>query len=1619
MNRELELKEILLKNETFLKLIFKWYPNEEDIIRACHEYLVNYQRKNWELLRKGVPSYKELSGEDREFIKEVYFSALEKISKMHVDDMGEFVLVEEYDWMKIIDTSSAARFRKRMNEAALSILDKDFHSDTDKLIIKSYTGKGGLGESGSEILTQYFTDYTTVKFVWDKLRQMGFKTEGIQALEPSCGIGNFIGLAPRDIMWDAIDIDPILINMVQILYPGVNSINKSFEDHTKDDFYDLVITNVPFQNSRGSGRVKDKPEIKKLHDYFMMASIDKLKPNGVAALIVPSSVMDGIDNRLRREIVEKAELITAYRLPNSVFIKTGTSVTTDLIFLRKKIPGELKSQNDMDFMDVGFPEKFSKASRKCALNNFYMQRPNNVLGTMAESKNRFGQYEIKILGLLSSYTDKALHDGVKYNPVMIDPAVEFSQEKNIKIDITETVPNNGLFKTESEQWFIKKVEKRDGKINEITVPIDIDMATREKVSEILKVAEAAYTMRMYKREGREVETSLSNLRKIIKNLNKKYPYLFLDEKLKKVMGGDPRYSIVKVLANDCDLISGRVDTKPNYSIKNNTDLDEISQYLYVYKQKITIEDLAQLYAGGTSIEKMEKIIQDTDILFKIPSIKEQEFHNRGEVTIKKIATGGGYERAIDYLSGNIYKKIEMAEYEVCQGNLEFRKNINALKSVLPTPKSLGDIYFSLKHKWIDLGIKENFINSLGYKVSILYDSLKSTFQVSFDSSVVDDEIRERLNIGFSFENWLEKYLNSQELIIYDSEGRKDELASSKVSKKMKIIDEMFMNYLAKNPEISSPLVDQYNYLFNNWKKKDYEIENLIIPGVGEGWSFRQNQLEAAWRAISLGTYINSHRVGGGKTATSALVNHMLKVMGKCKKPMQIVPGKVLKKFLRDIKLGSRGLPAIFPNMKILDVTLYSFNEAMAQIAYNNWDLILIPDTWYKRIDITPDREIEYVEKRKEFLILSEKMREKERGQKRSEVEFQKNLLALEEQLAQLRYYVKHDGIYFEDLGVDAVSLDEAQSVKNLCTSSRASELGISATPSQIALDFNIKAQYIMELNNGHNVFLYTATPVSNSILEIYGLIQNIAPYEWISRHIYSVDDFIDYFADISTTIGITTKNEVGVVKKIDGFINLEELRSLFLKYCDYRIEIEGLELPELQNELVISYMTPMQRIIFNSLLERLKTMSSNRTLDNTLKVLNEGRLASISESLITRKLPTLENSPKLKMLVEAVSKIYHNTTGNQIIFLDNYGDKNLKKNLHLFIQEELVKQGIAHKEIVIVNGKLNNSHTKKLEVQDAFNDGKYRILIGTTNSIGSGMDLQERTLVSHNIDIPWTPTSVDQRSGRMNRPGNRYCANFNLNYMTKGSYDAWSASIVAIKRKWQNQLFWGTLNSDRGYTKNNDESLWTMERIMAEIMEDPKERETMLLKSELMSIESEIKSIQDLVSKSEITLESINAEIYERENKIKEYESWHEKKKLAILRINQLKDSLTSLISRKSEMEDKVARYNNELEDLKYRYNIKKNTKVKESPKVINEVEYCMDTILEQIIQTDKDTMKNKNSLQTADIIDDLDSLVEIIKKDKPTKEPVFIQYDFKTRKRIKNKKVNFEQYTLNLDLDF
>lgn len=1428
-----------------------------------------------------------------------------------------------------------AKERKAMNEAILKILDKpvDLITAEDKEILKNYSGKGGLGETGVEILTQYFTDYKTVNFIYEKIKKLGFNMDNIKALDPSTGVGVFMGFAPDGVNFDAIDIDPISAKIASILYPDSNVMNKGFEDHRVNNNYDLIITNVPFSTTRGAGVVKDRPDIKALHDYFLLASLDKAKDNGLIVVITPSSVMDSIDPSIRNKVTKDAELLSAYRLPSSVFEKTGTDVVTDILFFRRKARDSvdydiifenntlfenvsLIGKKDIDY--ISWNNKISETAQ-IPLNSYYIQNKKNVLGEKEVKNNRYGQPIISVRGeLTDDIMTKVLNDGIEYRATEV---VEEGKPKKSSdfiyfdpndIDVT---PIGGLFEKDGK-WYRREVHKKLGVVIDKGIELKIKDEYIPVIKDLHKVAALSQSIRIAARKGKgDIKSLTADLKKATNEFIKKHRKIFGEKNFIEVISSDPRYEIVNVLTSNPDIFKTDTLSVKKYEIPLNDtkNLTMLSKHLLYKYGKITIENFAQNYQGGIDRNKAEQILNSSDDFFKLPSFRiVEEFDAFSNVTYKTEEINEvQYLPSTEYLIGDIYKKIDAVKDEIAKGHNEYTKNLKALEKVLPTPKKLDDVTLSIRAKWLDPIVIETFAKDhLGIKINVNFNKISGDYEVKVDKVYGYTGIYKTLNInGTDFAGWIEKYLNNQEFIV-SKNGGKDVVASANATKQMRKVDEVFKSYLKANPEVAMPIIDLYNRIFNNWVNKDYEKDKLVIPGAHKNWKFRDNQLEFVNMALTLGSAVNAQRTGAGKTATNAAVNQMLKVTGRANKPVAVVPGKVIKKFVRDITKGSRGLPPIFPDMKILDVTDYSFNKALAMIAFNEWDLILMPDTWFKRIQVTPERESVYIEQMLKDLELSETLRGAEKGSKRSQKDYEKRKQELKAKLAELRNYIKVDSIYFEDLGIDAISLDEAQSVKNLVTSSRGSDLGLSATPSQTALDFNMKAKYVMEKKNGKNIFLYTATPVSNSMLEIYGLLQNIAPQEWTNRNIYTPDDFINSVVDVSQTIGITTSNEVGTVNKVDGFINIDDLRGLFRKYVDYRPFIEGAKIPKVIETNVTVPMNDYQRLYFADVLKRLQEIKSKEPRsffnpkgadikDSMLKVLGDASRAAISLSLVNGQIPTLENSPKVAKAIEIIAEIYKETGKNQVVFMDDYGEVNLKENnFHNFIKRELVRKGVHEREIVIVNGKINANVDKKLKIQDDFNDGKYKVIIGTTDSIGAGMDLQENTIAMINIDIPWTPTSIMQRRGRGERPGNINEEIKNINFFTKGSYDAWRAGIVAIKKKWQDQLLEGVNDNETGYLKNQDTDSFNIDDIMSELIEDPKEKSKFLKMAELSTTKSIISELKDSLATAERQINDLNNSIEERQRKIKAYEKEQIEKpdsKLPAMRIEQLTTTINSL----------------------------------------------------------------------------------------------------------------------------
>ena len=1366
--------------------------------------------------------------------------------------------------------------RKDMNAKALKILEKPRGEITaeDKEILRQYTGVGGLQAATAETLWQHWTGYRTCRFIWDKLEAMGVKLEGIEALEPSAGVGNFMGNAPEGIRWSAVELAETPASILEILYPDAQVKQMGFEEYRRNSAFDLVISNVPFSSTRGAGRVKDKPEVKELHDYFFLGGIDKVKPNGVIAFITGTGTMDKLTKKNRIAINEGAEFLGAYRLPSTTFRKTAhTSVTTDLIFLRRRAPGEPVVLQP-EFIESS---KFAQGEKEGNLSRYYQENPNQVLGEIKVGRGAFGSQTGAEGELTDALLKRSLEDGLKYEawkPPTAEEAgkVDFKAEGEKKaepekaageVPYREELKLGTVFEDDGTLYRNRMRKNADGDKEYVGEPVEATKPMKEKVLAALDLGERVTAIAAAMGAGEPYEAKQDALLKKIDAYKKKWKKApSADRALLTVLEGDPRRPRIEAVAdkkwNLPDIVTTKTVYSESYEIAEPDPSDPVDVARFSYQRRGELDVPLVAEKMGVEVAEAEKALLDTGEFFR---------------------DGAKIERRVDYYAGDVHAKIDRAS------SLGLTDQVRELERILPRQLPAREVDYSIRLKWVPDDAVIQFTKDR-YGVEVFRNDV-GDWEVTVDRyRRYNAPIVGNAKFGITADDGLKRYLSSPVKRYPASVYVTPKEAAAK-TRELSVFDREFKAWLLREqPELADRLAEKFNRTYRGHVKKDYAAigEEMTFSGLTEAFKGRplkigDHQLEWVSWALDQGKGINAHDVGGGKTMAAILLGRALKDKGRAHKPLYVVPSKVIKKWEREIK-------DLFPGAVVINLGKLprgTRQKRLQEVMVSNADFVLITQEGFKEIPLTPEREIAIVERKvAEYAAKIRKIKyyKGDKGKSKTERKIQEMIETLRERIATLNDFDRTDTMFFEELGVDAVIVDEAHAYKNLPVPADVSQLGVGAgKPSQRAMDMEYKMEVVRDGNEGRNVYFLTATPTPNSPLEVYLILKHLAPEAWKSRGITDATEFVEQFGVQEERMMFTPEGTVKAKSYLKAFRNVPELLAIFNRYVDKRTSEElGVKRPQAKVETIMIPRTKEQERTAAELLARAELVRSRQVEpedDSMLRITQHARQAAISMSIYGPGPMEGYSHPdhKIERVVEkAVERYDTKRVNGQLIFLDWYGQNSLTENLHKRIKRQLVEAGIPEEEIAIVNGEENKTPTQKMKVSDRYNEGKIRIVIGTTPSMGEGMDLQVITTDIHEIDVPWRPDDRVQRWGRGVRQGNENKEVTIWAYLQKGTFDNYSYQLLGKKKTWNDQLWKMHEDTDGAVVENQGGDLGAMgyEELAMELAANPKQGEFFATQKRLRESRANTLGEWRRLLTLEYQAGKLEEEVVAREAKVKE-----------------------------------------------------------------------------------------------------------------------------------------------------
>ena len=1302
------------------------------------------------------------------------------------------------------------------------------------------------------VTSAFYTPPTVISAMYKALSNMGLEKGNI--LEPSCGIGNFIGLLPNNekLKIYGVEIDDISGRIARQLYQKSSIAIQGFEKtEYSNSFFDVAIGNVPF----GVDRIYDKKYDKHgflIHDYFFAKTIDKVRPGGIIAFVTSKGTMDkeGID--VRKYIAQRADLLGAIRLPNNTFKKSaGTEVTSDIIFLQKR-----ESITDIlpDWVSLDTNEDGIK------MNKYFVDHPEMVLGNMKMVSGQYGQD----VSVCEPYEDESLEDLLETAVSNIHAEIKEYQLEDIGEEEDLSIEADLNVKNFSYAIVDNKVYYRE---NSRMYPQELALTTENRVRGLIEIRDCVrelINLQLYDYPDEDIKREQEKLNNLYDKFIKKYG-LINSRGNSTAFSNDSSYFLLcsleildenKELKRKADIFHKRTIRPHNEITKVNNSSEAL---LLSISEKASV-DLD--YMSKVSNISKEDLIKDLEgVIFRIPDKDNQE----------------KWVNADEYLSGNVRDKLDIAE-EFAKEDPRYNINVKCLKEVLPKDIETSEISVRFGATWIPEDVYQDF----------MYELLESSYYARRNTKIHYSELNGEWNIegknqdrytvkvtstyGTSRANayrLFEDGLNLRDTRIFDykinEEGKKEAVLNKKetaiAQAKQEQIKAQFAEWIWKDPDRRERLTKLYNRRFNSIRPREYDGSHIKFNGMNPEIKLRTHQVNAIARILYGGNTLLAHEVGAGKTFEMVAAAMESKRLGLCNKSLFVVPNHIIEQFASEFL-------QLYPSANILVSTKKDFETAnrkkfCSRIATGDYDAIIIGHSQFERIPMSVERQEKILRQQLDDIsngIVELKNNGGERFSIKMLVRSQKSIeRKLEKLNSQER---KDDVITFEELGVDRLFVDEAHYYKNLYLYTKMRNVGgIAQTEAQKSSDLFMKCRYLDELTNNKGVIFATGTPISNSMVELYTLQRYLQYDTLLENKLQHFDAWASTFGETITAIELAPEGTGYRSKtRFAKFYNLPELMSMFKEVADIQTA-DTLKLPlptahytnvvikpsDLQVELVKS---------FSERAEKVRNREVDASVDNMLKITNDGRKLALDQRLIDELLPDYKDS-KVDVCSQNIFKIWEENKEQrlaQLLFCDLSTPKNDGTfNVYDDIRNKLIEKGVPEDEIEFIHNA--NTETRRKELFAKVRQGKVRILIGSTPKMGAGTNCQDKLLALHDLDCPWRPSDLTQRSGRIIRQGNQNDDVYIYRYVTEKTFDAYLYQLVENKQKFISQIM--TSKTPVRSAEDIDEVALSYAEIKALAAGNP----LIIEKTELDS----------QVSKLKLLKQSHLSQIYELEDKVRKF----------------------------------------------------------------------------------------------------------------------------------------------------
>ena len=1355
-------------------------------LKTAHEHKKNRKQNN-------APSvlYPEINNDYR--------------TNFHIDtdELGAGTPLERY-----YNNINAIRLLKKLNS------EHRLATPTEQVILSQYVGWGGLPQffeqsnshynelkdllSDSEYtsarestLTAFYTPPTVIRAVYKVLENMNFKSGNI--LEPSCGIGNFIGMLPitmQDSKVYGVELDTISARIAQQLYQKSSIAAQGFENvNIPDSFFDGVVGNVPFGDFKVVDKKYDKHNFL-IHDYFFAKSLDKLRPGGVMALITSKGTMDKENSSVRKDIAQRAELLGAIRLPNDTFKSSaGTEVVSDILFLQKR---DRLIDIEPDWVHLDTNENGIR------MNSYFVQNPEMVLGEMKTVSGRFGQQVT-----CEPYTDSNLADLLSDAIANIHGEIS-DYENDVATDELEedmSIPADASVKNFSYSVVNDKLYFRE---NSRMIPVTVSATAESRIKGLIIIRDCTRNLIELQADDypeEDIKAAQELLNAKYDNFTAKYG-LINSRANKSAFSDDSSFALVSALEILGD--EGQLERKADIFFKRTimphkpiTQVDTASEALAVSIGEKACIDME--YMQSLTGKEENELFNDLKGVIFLNPLYEENNDNQSK-----------YFTADEYLSGNVREKLAIARNSA-KVDSRFSINVEALEKVQPEDLTASEISVRLGSTWLPVDIVQQFIyeflNTPGYaKSSIIVHYSRYTGEWSIDGKSYDrSNVKAYNTYGSARINAyriIEETLNLKDVRIFDYvediDGNRKAVLNKKetaiAQSKQELIKQGFQDWVWSDPERRERLCKLYNERFNSIRPREYDGSHIVFSGMNPEITLREHQRNAVAHILYGGNTLLAHAVGAGKTFEMVAAAMESKRLGLCNKSLFVVPNHLTEQWASEFL-------QLYPSANILVATKKDFETKnrkrfCGRIATGDYDAVIIGHSQFEKIPMSIERQRASLEQQENEITEGLAELKRNRGENFSIKQLERSKKSIRQKIEKLNDQSRKDDVVtFEELGVDRIFVDESHYYKNLFLYTKMRNVGgIAQTEAQKSSDLFMKCRYLDEITGGRGTVFATGTPISNSMVELY-TIQRYLQYDTLLKNdLQHFDSWASTFGETVTAIELTPEGTGYRAKtRFAKFFNLPELMSMFKEVADIRTaDMLELPVPKANFHNIAVKPSEIQKEMVAQLAERAENVRKGNvdaSVDNMLKITNDGRKLALDQRMLNDMLPDFEGS-KINACVDNVYRIWNENSDKksaQLIFCDLSTPKNDGVfSVYNDIRKKLIERGIPENQVKFIHEA--DTDVKKKELFQKVRKGEVRVLLGSTQKMGAGTNVQDRLIALHDVDCPWRPSDLEQRAGRIIRQGNSNPEVEIYRYVTEQTFDAYLYQLVEGKQKFASQI---------------------------------------------------------------------------------------------------------------------------------------------------------------------------------------------------------------------------------------